>query len=342
MSTRRKPITTSSSAIIANGTPVSPSNMSQPQKSPHSPLLPTPLEAVLLAIYPGTLVLGSIFSLLSPQTRAAPYDSLSQSHPADSAPSYFAQKKNIFNVYFVKIGWFWTTIALLLFIFTHPFLGPRGRIATLTPRRIQSVLRWGLATLWWGAVTQWFFGPPIIDRGFSLTGGACERLEESDKVQAKEAGRILTHAACRAAGGRWKGGHDISGHVFLLILGSGLLWFEILPVLLKRSKGLMTDRVVQSANGTVGSVSELDAAPTEGPGSTKVEKGDEKVAGFSVKFALGVAGLSWWMLLMTAAYFHTWFEKFTGLLVALIALWTIYFLPRGVPTVRQVVGMPGV
>ena len=26
-----------------------------------------------------------------------------------------------------------------------------------------------------------------------------------------------------------------------------------------------------------------------------------------------VAGMSWWMLLMTAAYFHTWFEK-VGLL----------------------------
>lgn len=25
-----------------------------------------------------------------------------------------------------------------------------------------------------GAVTQWFFGPAIIDRGFQLTGGACE------------------------------------------------------------------------------------------------------------------------------------------------------------------------
>ena len=27
------------------------------------------------------------------------------------------------------------------------------------------------------------------------------------------------------------------------------------------------------------------------------------------KFALGVAGLDVYMLLMTAAYFHTWFEK---------------------------------
>ena len=50
----------------------------------------------------------------------------------------------------------------------------------------------------------------------------------------------------------------------------------------------------------------------------------------------------WWMLLMTAAYFHTWFEKFTGLLVALGALWVVYFLPRGLPAMRAAVGMPGV
>ena len=24
---------------------------------------------------------------------------------------------------------------------------------------------------------------------------------------------------------------------------------------------------------------------------------------------LGVMGMSWWMLLMTATFFHTWFEK---------------------------------
>lgn len=192
-------------------------------------------------------------------------------------------------------------------------------------------------------MTQWFFGPPIIDRGFALTGGACEALEESGKVQAKEAGRIVTNAACRAAGGQWRGGHDISGHVFLLILGSGLLWFEILPVLLWRTKSLTGERVVQNVNGTVGMIQEVEAVGADGPGSATLEKEEEdKGTGFGVKFALGVAGLSLWMLLMTAAYFHTWFEKLTGLVVALTALWTIYYLPRGVPVVRALVGMPGV
>ena len=51
----------------------------------------------------------------------------------------------------------------------------------------------------------------------------------------------------------------------------------------------------------------------------KVRKAEGEVVGESegeegqwksvVGAPLVVAGLSWWMLLMTAAYFHTWFEK---------------------------------
>jgi hypothetical protein len=64
------------------------------------------------------------------------------------------------------------------------------------------------------------------------------------------------------------------------------------------------------------------------------------------------------MLLITAAYFHTWFEKvcqyailvtivanlfkFTGLIVALSGIFVVYFLPRVVPVLRDYIGMPGI
>ncbi|KAL2050097.1 hypothetical protein ABVK25_009600 [Lepraria finkii] len=56
---------------------------------------------------------------------------------------------------------------------------------------------------------------------------------------------------------------------------------------------------------------------------------------------LGVMGLSAWMLLMTAMFFHTWFEKFTGLLVAFMGIGVVHFLPRALPALRDVIGMPG-
>ncbi|KAK0777608.1 hypothetical protein LTR38_015097 [Friedmanniomyces endolithicus] len=304
------------------------------------PFLPTVLESLLIAIYPTTLLLGSVFSTLHPATRAATYNPVSQSYDPADAPSYFAKKSNLFNVYFVKIGWVWITLAFFLFVFTHSSLGPPLRPA-LTKRRLQAILRYACITAVWIAVTQWFFGPPIIDRGFRWTGGKCELVYDdsfaarAEKADMSDAEKVFTHAACKTIGGQWKGGHDISGHVFLLILGSATLWLELLPAML-RMEGLREARRILTSDGLVRSA----AFETDDNAGGNMKVPEETHIGVTV--ALVVAGMSWWMLLMTAAYFHTWFEKFTGLLVAFSAVYTVYFLPRALPPWRQVVGMPGV
>lgn len=263
--------------------------------STRSPLLPTRLESLLLAIYPSTLLLGSLFSFLEPHARAAPYSAASQSHPSHLAPSYFALKRNVFNRFFVKIGWFWTTLAFVIFLFLHPSTGPSGGLV-LNRKRVQGLIRWGLMTSWWAALTQWFFGPPIIDRGFTYTGGQCELLRtEEGRDTMSDKREFFTAAACKLAGGQWKGGHDISGHVFLLVLGSAFLWMEILPAVAGRET-----RMIKRKEGDV------ITADREAEGEKEREE-KEEIQGLSVP--LVVAGLSWWMLLMTAAYFHTWFEK---------------------------------
>lgn len=114
-------------------------------------------------------------------------------------------------------------------------------------------------------------------------------------------------------------------------MGSSLLWLEFLPAL-TRVEGLRDGRLITLRDGKVASVSV----------EKEVQKTEDEATARGVKFALGVAALMWWMLLMTAAYFHTWFEKFTGLAVAFAGLYTVYFAPRGVPTLRAYLGMPGV
>ncbi|MCJ1315773.1 hypothetical protein MMC15_001093 [Xylographa vitiligo] len=332
----------SSKAVRRNGAstvPLPSTQASQPPSPPptRSPLLPTPLEAFLLAIYPSTLLLGSLFSLLNPLARAAPYSAVLQSHPPAFAPSYFARKRNLFNVFFVKIGWFWTTLAFLVFLLLHPSTGP-PRSAVLTPRRAQAFVRYTIVTMWWVLVTQWFFGPGLVDRSFLWTGGQCELVRtEEGREGMSETREFVTGAACKLAGGRWRGGHDISGHVFLLVLGSAFLWFEILPVVMRHA-GLREQRLILHADGDVRSV----GAEVQMAAGTEDREAAEAEAEAGVSVPVVVAGLSWWMLLMTAAYFHTWFEKFTGLVVAFAGLFTVYFLPRAVPALRSVVGMPGV
>jgi hypothetical protein len=112
---------------------------------------------------------------------------------------------------------------------------------------------------------------------------------------------------------------------------------EVLPVVLG-ARGLREERRVLMADGrTVNTAVEK----MEVEGTVVVEKEKEVFVGLGTKFAVGVVALSWWMLLMTAAFFHTWFEKFTGLVVALAGIWMVYFIPRGVPMIRAIVGMPG-
>ena len=149
-------------------------------------------------------------------------------------------------------------------------------------------------------MTQWFFGPAIIDRGFLLTGGQCELVEmvEEGKVDMDGTRQFLTGVACKAVGGQWKGGHDISGHVFLLVLGSMFLFEEVLHVVY-RSDMNRQERTVYMIDGAVKSA-EVET-------QYEADKAGQWTLG--AKIVLGVGGLSLYMLLMTAAYFHTWFEK---------------------------------
>ncbi|KAG0292753.1 hypothetical protein BGZ96_003733 [Linnemannia gamsii] len=69
---------------------------------------------------------------------------------------------------------------------------------------IKALARWGLATLYWWLISQWFFGPGLFDRVFVMTGGSCSIDGHWSQYH------------CRRQGGSWAGGIDISGHMFLL------------------------------------------------------------------------------------------------------------------------------
>lgn len=148
-------------------------------------------------------------------------------------------------------------------------------------------------------------------------------------------GEMVTAVACKASGGKWKGGHDISGHVFLLTLGVAFLTQEVGWAVLRWSGQQAEERSVVMSDGA------LKSASVESDASI-VQAANQPILGAGGKLAVAVMALSTWMLLMTAIYFHTWFEKFTGLLTAAIGFYAIYIVPRFVPGVRQVIGVPGV
>lgn len=152
------------------------------------------------------------------------------------------------------------------------------------PRRVaQAVGRYALATLAWYLTTQWCFGPAVIDRGFVITGGGCGGSTGGGGDGGGDGLKgLLSSAACKAAGGRWSGGHDVSGHVFMLVLVTAVLGFE-------------------GVGARVGG--------EDGGEKVKEKEDDDVVRKWAGRFVGVVFGLSWWMLLMTAIWFHTWLEK---------------------------------
>lgn len=341
--------------------------MATPARPPPSP--------VVLFIYPATLLLGSLFSVLSPTAQGSrgqppltqPAGPLAPSlaadlHISESPVNYFARKNNIFNIYFVKIGWLWTTLAFASLLIAQPAfhysasLPPSQQHARFR-RMVQAITRYALATTVWYLMTQWFFGPAIIDRSFVITGGKCQEIikqaeEVSSLSSSSQLETVFSAAACKAAGGLWGGGHDISGHVFMLVLTTSLLAFEAI--------GVGAFSFGSRADGD-GSRERKASDPTD-MRTGEQDDGSSLVRTWSLRFVWGVVGLGWWMLFMTAIWFHTWLEKvsfylmrlilvlfannlfflqWSGLFVALSTVYVIYILPRSLAPWRNIVGIPG-
>lgn len=227
--------------------------------------------------------------------------------------NYYNNKSNVFNQLFVKKGWLWTTLVVALFYAVVVL-----RKASPTDQRrnanvlLGAAVRYVVATVWWVLFTQWCFGLPIMDRIFLLTGGKCVANEPKAgflELQGRWESLALSLYGCRRLKGSWEGGHDPSGHVFLLVHSSLYLFQEIRP----HWQGWQ--HLKQSVAGI--------GAPNPG-----------KLVAFvkSAPYACAVAlmGLWWFMLLVTNMYFHSLAEKFVGLLFGYVGIVAVYLAPRWV------------
>jgi len=224
------------------------------------------------------------------------------------------------------LGWFWTTLAFTL-------LQATTRPSNAQKHYTQAGLRYALVTVSWILTTQWFFGPALIDRSFTITGGHCEPqlVDTAGLKDAIEMARLSSGIACKAAGGHWRGGYDISGHVFMLVLSSAFLLYEL----------HISDRDSSHPSVSPQAAARLAHDMTEeerkAVGGWETET-QAKISIWSRYFTYAVVGLDFWMLMMTAIWFHTWLEKLAGLLIASVTLHGTYFVSDFVPAWRELVG----
>ncbi|GAA6043483.1 hypothetical protein JCM8097_000734 [Rhodosporidiobolus ruineniae] len=245
--------------------------------------------------------------------------------PVPSLP-FFADKRNILNQLFVKNSWGWVTgiflvLSLALFLFhphhpSHsasppPSKSPSAQGPTPTSRHLLSTLRrYLLASLFWFYLTQatWFgtrVGPSIAFRILRASGATCvPSAISSDPLKTGAGGGLhadgpnepgaATVPVCTGARGEyWRGGHDVSGHAFMMVHASLFLFealYPLLPSLFPR----------------------LFAPSSSTTGRPEPRKPMHPVVALVGYVGVAVIGLCWWMLLTTSLFFHTPAEKLTG------------------------------
>lgn len=196
--------------------------------------------------------------------------------------TYFSTKGNILNVFFIKKGWFWVTVVYGCYVYF--ILSKRRTRQQVT----QSIYRFTCVTVYWYVMTQWLLGPSFIDRVYVATGGSCAPPAYDDgdvSIQQQQLTLLLSHtfrqSTCRQLGGRWSGGHDVSGHCVMLIHASLFFWEELSWLFYSI------------------------------PAATQLKR-TQPSAWRSLLAVLALLVLWWWMLVMTAIYFHGHFELVSG------------------------------
>ncbi|KAJ7594332.1 inositol phospholipid synthesis and fat-storage-inducing TM-domain-containing protein [Mycena floridula] len=162
-------------------------------------------------------------------------------HPLSNS-SYWAQKSNFINVYFIKWAWAWTTAAFFFSWFTAP-----------APRSNRRIGKWLIETAAWMIFTGWFFGPAVFDRVLVASGAECVVITPDGHVPVpvelcfdKSAISHNTHPQLfsnfLAPSPEWKAiprlkkGHDVSGHIFLLTMATLFLADQLRPAIATRDR----------------------------------------------------------------------------------------------------------
>jgi hypothetical protein len=230
--------------------------------------------------------------------------------------TYFSRSDNIFNQYFVKLGWGWTLLVTSPFLLMTSYTyccGKRDKV-------LQHLARLGIATFAWYFWTKSFW---YIETMY----GRCN--VSSKKYQTKE--------ACIGGGFFWYG-LDISGHAFILIYSSLVLIEEARAINGWESIRDMIRNEEHARN--VGDVS-VTSNPLRGLSFEEFSNLKKSYYKFTPYIRLCFIAMTFlsvlWdvMLVSTILYYHIMVEKFISGVVAILT-WFItyrywYTIPRALP-----------
>jgi hypothetical protein len=226
--------------------------------------------------------------------------------------TYLSRSDNIFNQYFVKLGWAWTLFVIAPFLLMTSYTyccGKRDKV-------LQHFARLGIATVAWYVWTKLFC---YIERSY----GYCN-------ISPK---KFPTKETCIGGGNFWYG-FDISGHAFILIYSSLVLIEEARAIVgWEGIRDLIRDE--EHARTTV------DVSVTNGPlrglsfeDFSNLKKSYDKFTPYIrlCFIAMTLLCVLWdVMLVSTILYYHIMIEKFISGSIAILTWFFTYRYWYAVP-----------
>lgn len=218
--------------------------------------------------------------------------------------TYFARSDNLFNVYFVKVGWGWTLMMMVPFVVMTSYTLCCGDMKKLLRHHAPRI---AIATFFWFFWTKVF---NVIETSY----GKCT------------AKGFSTKSSCLRAGHLWNG-FDISGHAFILIHSSLVLIEEARPIIKwetikEHLRNELHDRAISEPSST----NPLRNLNDDQMRNLKFLY--ERLTPIIRTLFIGMAVLQLlWdiMLVGTMLYYHRMIEKFIS---GIIAIFTWYFTYR--------------
>lgn len=221
--------------------------------------------------------------------------------------TYFARSDNIFNVYFVKLGWAWTLLFVTPFLCMTSYTICCGDHMKSLKNHLPRIC---IATFFWFA---WTLSFNVIESSV----GKCS-VKGTD---------LKTKSMCLKNGYVWYG-FDISGHAFILLYSSLVLIEEARPII---NWDTIREHLRNEMHSRITSESAARSNPLKQLSDKEVENLRSLYERYSVKInilfiAMAALQLLWDVMLVgTMLYYHRMIEKFLG---GVIAIFTWYFTYR--------------
>ncbi|XP_045515460.1 acyl-coenzyme A diphosphatase FITM2 [Pieris brassicae] len=233
--------------------------------------------------------------------------------------TYFSRSDNIFNQYFVKIGWFWTLFLSVPYVVLTSYTICCGKRKVIVTSHLSRLL---IATISWYMWTTVF---NIIETKY----GRCNSNKFDSKV------------TCLKNGHFWNG-FDISGHCFILIYSS--------LVLIEEAKAINGwERIKDYIRDENYSRSQNDKSPSQNPlrnikpdDMNILKNSYEKFTPYVRALLMAIACLQLlWdvMLVSTILYYHIMVEKFISGIIAILSWFVTYRLWYTIPNIMP--NLPG-